>query len=163
LRKGAKSRKNQGVQKEVLLGGLLGILVAALTAGCGDGEAVSKEQYVSELNAMCEDFSAKEKDIGDPQTLTDLVEKGPRILDAFEKMIVDKVGKLKAPDEIADRADRLVDLTDQQRNVIAGLVDAAEANDVAKVRELDSKNKALNKETTSITRELGANVCADEN
>jgi len=155
---------NQGVQKkEVLLGSLLGILVAALTAGCGDGEAVSKEQYVSELNAMCEDFSAKEKDIGDPHTLTDLVEKGPRILDAFEKTIVDKVGKLKAPGEIADRADRLVDLTDQQRNVIAGLVDAAKANDVAKVRELDSKNKALNKETTSITRELGAKVCADEN
>jgi hypothetical protein len=154
---------NQSVQKRgVLLGSLLGILVAALTGGCGDGEAVSKEQYVAKLNAMCEDFSTKEKDIGDPQTLTDLVEKGPRILDAFEKTIVDKVGKLKAPDEIADRADRLVDLTDQQRNVIAGLVDAAKANDVAKVRELDSKNKALNKETTSITRELGAKVCADE-
>jgi hypothetical protein len=155
---------NQRVQKKgVLLGSLLGILIAALTAGCGDDEAVSKEQYVSKLNAMCADFSAKEKDIGDPQTLTDLVEKGPRILDAFEKTIVDKVGKLKAPDGIADRADRLVDLTDQQRNVIAGLVDAAKANDLAKVRELDSKNKALNKETTSITRELGAKVCADEN
>jgi hypothetical protein len=146
-----------------LLGSLLGILVAVLTAGCGDGEAVSKEQYVSKLNAMCADFSAKEKDIGDPQTLTDLIEKGPRILDAFEKTIVDKVGKLKPPDELAGRADRLVDLTDRQRNVIAGLVDAAKANDVAKVRELDSKNKALNKETASITRELGAKVCADEN
>ena len=88
---------------------MLGILVAVLAAGCAGGEALSKEQYVSKLNAMCREFSAKEKEIGEPQTLADLVERGPRILDEFEKSIVDKVGTLKAPDEIADQADRLVD------------------------------------------------------
>ena len=150
------------LKKGVLLGGVLGILVAALTAGCASGEALSKEQYVSKLNAMCEDFSEKEKEIGEPRTLADLVEKGPRILDEFEKAIVDKVRKLKAPDEIADQADRLLDLADQQRHVIAELIAAAKDNDVAKVRELASRNEALNKEATSITRELGAEACAED-
>jgi hypothetical protein len=142
---------------------VLAILVAGLTTSCGGGEGLSKEEYVSRLNAMCEDFSEKEKQIGEPQTLTDLVEKGPRILEAFETAIVDKVRKLEAPDEIADQADRLLDIADQQRQVIGELIDAARDNDIAKVRELASKNQALNEETSSITRELGAEACAEEN
>ena len=142
---------------------MLGILVAVLAAGCAGGEALSKEQYVSKLNAMCREFSAKEKEIGEPQTLADLVEKGPRILDEFEKSIVDNVGTLKAPDEIADQADRLVDLAGQQRDVIGELIDSARDNDFAKVRGLASKNEALNTEATSIMRELGAEACAEDN
>jgi hypothetical protein len=150
------------VKKGVLLGGVLGILVAALTAGCAGDEELSREQYVSKLNAMCEDFSEKEREIGEPQTPADLVEKGPRILDAFEAAIVDKVRELEAPGEIADQADRLVNLADQQRQVLDELIAAAKDGNVAKVRELASKNEALNKETTSITRELDAEACAED-
>ena len=122
------------------------MLAAMLTAGCAGGEALSEEQYVSRLNAMCEDFSEKEKEIGEPQTVADLVEKGPQILDAFEKAIVDKVRDLKAPDEIAGEAGRMAALADQQRDVLGGLIDAANDDDVARVRELVSKNEALNRE-----------------
>jgi hypothetical protein len=149
------------VKKEALLGGVLGILVAALTASCAGDEELSREQYVSKLNAMCEDFSEKEREIGEPQTPADLVEKGPRILDAFETAIVDKVHELKAPDEIAGQADRLVDLADQQRQVLGELIAAAKGGNVAKVRQLASRNQTLNKETTLITRELGAKACAE--
>ena len=68
---------------------------------------------------------------------------------------------LKPPDEIADLAERLANLADQQRNVIRDLIDAARDTDFAKVRELDAKNKRLNQETGSITRELGATACDD--
>ena len=149
------------VKKEALLGGVLGVFVAALTAGCGGDEELNREQYVSKLNAMCEDFSEKEREIGEPRTPADLVEKGPRILDAFETAIVDKVHELEAPDEIADQADRLVDLADQQRQVLGELVAAAKDGNIVKVRELASRNQALNKETTLITRELGAKSCAE--
>jgi hypothetical protein len=150
------------VKKGLLFGGVLGILVAALTAGCACDEELSREQYVSKLNAMCEDFSERERKIGEPKTPADLVEKGPRILDAFEAAIVDKVRQLEAPGEIADEADRLVDLADQQREVLGALIAAAKDGNVAKVRELASRNEALNKETTSITRELGAKACAED-
>jgi hypothetical protein len=147
----------------VLLGGVLGVLVAALTVGCAGDEELSREQYVSELNAMCEDFSEKEREIGEPQTPADLVGKGPRILDAFEAAIVDKVRELEAPGEIADHADRFSrSLADQQRQVLGELIAAAKDANLAKVRELASRNEALNKETTSITREIGAKACAEE-
>ena len=63
------------------------------------------------------------------------------------KAIADKVGTLKAPDEIADQADRLVDLADQRRDVLGELVDAATDNAFAEVRQLVSKNDVLNKES----------------
>lgn len=146
----------------VLLGGVLGILVAVLGAGCGDGDALSREQYVSKLNATCEDFSEKEKEIGEPQTIADLVLKGPQILDAFEEAIVDEVGNLNAPDEIADEAERLVELADRQRDVLGELIDAATNNDLAEVRELVAKNEAVNQEANSIARNLGAEACAGD-
>jgi hypothetical protein len=157
---GREFRLQVGVlQNRILLAGVHGILAAALVVGCGGGEALSRAQYVAKLSAMCEDFSAREEVIGEPQTLADLVEKGPRILAAFEKAIADRVGTLKAPDEIVDQAGRLIDLAAQQRDVLADLVDAAENSDVAKVQQLVSKNDALNKEADSITRELGAEGC----
>jgi hypothetical protein len=149
------------VKKQAFRGGLLGILVAALTSACGGDEALSKDQYVAELNAMCEDFSEKEREIGDPQTPADLVENGPRILDEFERAIADKVHTLEAPDEIAPEADRLGEIADQQRDVLAGLINAAKGSDFAKLRELAAKNAALNEQAESIASELGARACAE--
>jgi ABC-type transporter Mla subunit MlaD len=151
-----------GLRRRVLGLTVTGTLLAVLSAGCGGGDALSKKQYVSQLNAMCQDFSAREKKIGEPQTVRDLAENGPRVLDAFEQAIADKVRNLKAPDEIADQADRLVELADAQRDVLADLVDAAQAKDVAKVNELVSKNEALNEEANSLTRKLGAKACAEK-
>ena len=148
--------------KRVLLGSARGILVAGLTAGCvGGGQDLSKEEYVSKLNAMCEDFDAREARIGgEPGTIADLVENGPRIADAFERAIFEKIGTLEAPEEIADQANRLVGIAGQQRDVLRGLVDAAKDSNLNALRQLVSKNDALNKESNAIARELGADACS---
>jgi hypothetical protein len=138
---------------------VLGILAALVGAGCGGDETLSKEEYVSRLNAMCEDFSAREKQIGEPQTIADLATKGPRVLDAFEQTILEETRGLKAPDEIADQAERLADIAEEQRDALADLIDAARNGDVVKVRQLASRNQALNEQANLITRELGAEAC----
>jgi hypothetical protein len=143
----------------VWLGGALG-LVLALSGGCGNGEALSKDEYVARLNAMCEEFSAREERIGEPQNVSDLVEKGPRVLEAFEEAIVDEVDGLEAPDEIAEQANRLVEVAKDQRDVLRDLIEAAKDNDLAAVRTLSSRNEVLNDEASSIMRELGADACA---
>ena len=135
---------------------MLGV-VALLTTACGGSKALSKGQYVSRLNATCQDFRKREQAIGNPQ---DLVNNGPKIVDAFEKAIVEKVHKLKAPREIAGQAKRLIAIADEQRNVLSGMVDAAKRGDQAKVGELASKNAMLNRESNAIAREIGASACA---
>jgi len=141
---------------------LLGALVVLLLSACSDDDTLSREQYASRLDAMCESFAAREQEIGEPRTLEDLVEKGPRVLDAFEETIVERVHDLKAPSEIAAQAERLVELTDRQRDVLAELVEAAKQNDVAQVQELASKNATLNEETNALARNLGAKSCATD-
>jgi hypothetical protein len=145
----------------LLLVGFIGIAVAGSGAACGDDDALSKSQYVSELSAMCRDFAARELAIGEPTTVADLVEQGPRIVDAFEKAILARVRTLEAPDEIADQAASLADLAVQQRDALADLVAAAKESDLVKVRQLAAKNSALNAEANAITRELGAEGCTD--
>ena len=44
-------------------------------------------------------------------------------------------------------------------DLLGELVAAAKDNDFAEVRRLASKNDALNKESNSIARELGADAC----
>ena len=139
---------------------LLGALLMALPSACSEDETLSREQYASRLDAMCESFAAREQEIGEPRTLEDLVEKGPRVVDAFEETIVDKIHDLNAPSEIAAQADRLAELTDRQRDVLAELVEAAKQDDVAEVQELASKNAALNEQTNALARNLGASSCA---
>lgn len=141
-------------------GAALGIIGATFGAGCGGDGTLSKEKYVSRLNMLCENFSARENQIGEPRTIADLVAKGPRLLAAFEQTILEEVRDLEAPDEIADQAERLVDLAERQRDSLAELIDAAKNGDVTKVRQLASENAALNEEANSITRELGAEACA---
>jgi len=160
LRQGARSSKNENVRTRVsACGSVLGS-AGLLLVGCGGDDGLSKAQYISELNRMCEDFSEREKKIGDPQTVADLVEKGPRILEAFDEAIRDKVRTIEAPDEIAGEADRLVELADQQHNVLRDLVDAANENDLARVGDLAAMNAAVNAEAASVARELGAEACA---
>jgi hypothetical protein len=144
-----------------LAGAGLAVLVALPTA-CGghEAEALTKAQYVSSLNAMCRDFSEREKAFGEPQSIEDLAQKGPKVLDAFQKAIVDKVHELKAPREIARQADRFADLADEQNDVLRGLVEAAKRSDFASIPELSAKNTRLNREAGEIASELGANACA---
>ena len=147
------------LKKRLLVGVVLSVLYAGLVGGCASDKELSKDEYVSRLNAMCEVFSAREQEIGEPHTLADLVEKGPRILDAFEMAIMERVGALQAPDEIAAQADRLVDIAEEQGNVLGELVAAARDNNFAEVRSLVERNDALNNESNAIARELGADAC----
>jgi hypothetical protein len=143
------------------LSALLGVLVAlSVPTACGERDALSKEQYVSRLNAMCRNFGWQEQQIGDPQTTEDLVEKGPRVVDAFEEAIVDEVHRLKAPAEISEQANRMIQLADEQASVLRRLVTAAKRSDFAKVDELAAKNAALNSESSAVASKLGATACA---
>jgi hypothetical protein len=133
------------------------VLVAlSLATGCGGSKTLTKAQYVSRLNAMCRDFAAREKAIGNPG---DLANNSPRIADAFEKAIADKVHNLKAPAEIGKQANRMAAIADEELKVLRGLADAAKRSDFTNMSELASKNAALNEESGSIAKELGANDC----
>jgi len=137
--------------------------VALLAAGCGGGEAggLTKEEYVSQLDQICADFNAKQDEIGEPETLEDVVEQGPRVQDEFEAA-VERIRDLgDPPAEIAEDADRFLEIADESQRLIGDLVEAAEDDDLQRAEEIAEEGGALNDESEEIARELGAESCAE--
>jgi hypothetical protein len=140
---------------------LLATAVVALAAGCvGGSDGLNRAEYVSHLNAMCRDFAAREARIGEPHTVSDLAERGPRIASAFEQAIADKILELAAPSAIAGEAARLRKLAFEQRDVLRGLAEAAGRHDLARVQALAARNAKLNSDATEVARRLGADACS---
>jgi outer membrane murein-binding lipoprotein Lpp len=133
-------------------------LAVAVTAGCGSKSP--KEQFVAKLNAMCEDFAAREQQIGEPRTQEDLAARGDRIVAAFEQTILEPLQRLKAPPEVAPQAAQLRVLARQQRDVLHGLAQAGRVGDVTKVGQLAARNTTLNAQAGQIAHDLEADSCA---
>jgi outer membrane murein-binding lipoprotein Lpp len=140
--------------------GLVPILLLAVlvTAGCGSKSA--KDQFVSKLNGMCEDFAAREQQIGEPRTQEDLAARGDRIVTAFEQTILQPLQQVEAPPEVAPQAAQLRVLARQQRDVLSGLAEAGRAGDVNKVGQLAARNTTLNAQAGRIAHDLKAESCA---
>jgi hypothetical protein len=134
------------------------VLTVAVTAGCGSKSP--KEQFVAKLNAMCEDFAAREQQIGEPSTQQDLAARGDRIVAAFEQAILGPLQQLKAPAEVAPQAAQLRVLARQQRDVLHGLAEAGRVGDVTKVGQLAARNTTLNAQAGQIAHDLEADSCA---
>lgn len=144
---------------------LLGCAVALLAAGCGGGgEAggLTKEEFVAQLDEICADFNAKQDEIGEPETLEDIVEQGPRVQDEFEAAVERIRGLGEPPAEIAEDADRFLEIADESQRLIGDLVEAAEDEDLQRATEIAEEGQALNDESEQIAEELGAPSCAEE-
>ena len=132
------------------------LVAAALTVSCGGGDGL--EEYVAELNAICEDYNAEHEQIGEPQSIADVIEKTPRIRIAFEQM-VSRVRGLDPPPELVEPHERLLALGDAQLETLEALVGAARAGDLVEFQELAAKNARLNAEAEGVLRDLDADSC----
>lgn len=136
------------------------LAIALVATACGGDETLSREEYAAKLDAACNEFAEREQRIGDPQTAADLVEDGPEVLQAFEETILEAADSAEAPDEIAGEAALLRRLAHDQRDVLAGLVDAARERDFPRLSRLAAQNRSLNQQASSTARRVGADACA---
>jgi hypothetical protein len=132
------------------------LVAAALTVSCGGGDGL--EEYVAELNAICEDYNAEHEQIGEPQSIADVVEKTPQIRAAFGRM-VSRIRRLDAPPEVVGSHERLLELGDAQLETLAALVAAAKSGDLVEFQEHASRNAQLNADAEVVLRDLGADSC----
>jgi len=110
------------------------------------------DQKVRELND-------KNKAIGDPQSIDEVVTKGPQLQDAFQSAI-DEVENLNPPDELKDAHERFVSLGKQIHSKIDDLIAAAKKKDLAKAQQIGATIDPLNTESNEIARtKLGAPAC----
>jgi hypothetical protein len=149
------------VKKKLVMGAVVAAL-AIVAAGCGGGgggSALSKEEYSSQLNKICTELNDKNKAIGDPGSVDEVVTKGPQLQDAFQSAI-DEVEALKPPAELKAAHERFVSLGRQIHSKLDDLIDAAKKKNLAKAQQIGATIDPLNTESNEIARtKLGAPAC----
>src|SRR4051812_43490439 len=88
-------------------------LIAAGCGGGGGGKELTKDEYSSQLNKICADLDAKNKEIGDPTTIAEIGEKGDDLLAAFDDALAE-VKNLNPPAELEEAHNEFLDLGKQQ-------------------------------------------------
>ena len=149
------------MKKKLVIGAVAAVL-AIVAAGCGGGgggNSLSKEEYSSQLNKICTELNDKNNAIGDPQSIDEVVTKGPQLQDAFQSAI-DEVENLNPPDELKDAHERFLSLGKQIHSKIDDLIAAAKKKDLAKAQQIGATIDPLNTESNEIARtKLGAPAC----
>jgi hypothetical protein len=144
----------------------LAVVVSAavlVAAGCGGSSrntayAGSKAAFAAAMNSICASANAKQKALGTPSNLADLVTQGPQI-ETIANDAVKTLSKLQPPDEIKSNVDDFISLTKQQVALLQQVVTAAKANDAAKVQALGRQGDALNKKGDVDANAIGAPAC----
>ncbi len=151
------------MSKRFLIGAVAIAALALAAAGCGGGGGgkLTKDEYVSKLNAICEDFNAEQEEIGEPESLEEIGDKGGRILDAFDDAIAE-AEDLEAPDEIKETADQFIAKGKEQVSLLRDLVAAAKINDLAKINQLGTEASKLDDESDALAEELEVAACAED-
>jgi hypothetical protein len=145
--------------KKLAIAGVLALVLVAAGCGGGGGKSLSKQEYSSQLNKICTELNAKNKAIGDPQSVADVVTKGPQLQDAFQSAI-DEVEGLSPPAELKDAHERFVSLGKQIHSKLDDLIEAAKKKNLAKAQQIGATVDPLNTESNEIARtKLGAPAC----
>lgn len=143
------------------------VIVLVMAAGCGGGgggggDELTADEYSAQLNAICEKFNKKQDEIGEPQSLEDVAELGPKFLDEFDNAIAE-VEDLNPPSELEEPHNEFVETGKQQRDLLQQVVDAAKDGDEAKAQELGQQGDELDNKSDAIaTDELNAPACAED-
>ena len=144
--------------KKLALGAVVVLaLVAAGCGGSGGGEELTKEEYASQLNAICQEANETFSQLG----ATDMAafkEKGDDVVDAAEKAR-DEFKDLNAPEELHSAAGTFNDSSDE---IVEDLEKANEAAQNDDQEEFDAALASLQNhgaENDEAAREIGADDC----
>lgn len=151
----------------VLFAGLLVISACSKSDDNSDGEkptttiseedaAIALADWLEQADAICEAGNEANDEIGEVQSMDDLVELGPDLLAAAQDQY-DELADLPLPDEQADDVESALDLLDEQLGVLEEIVDAGD--DEAAVEELVDEGNQLEDDLDELAADLGLEVC----
>jgi hypothetical protein len=86
----------------------LAIVLVLLVAGCGGDDSLSRDEWASRANAICEETLEEVEALGQPVTSNDYLRVTPKA-NELGRSAIERLRKLNAPGEIADDAKQMVD------------------------------------------------------
>jgi hypothetical protein len=140
------------------LAAMVGAL-AVLAAGCGGGsDRLSKEEFRSQGNAICDKYQQQLNALPNPTELNQIPGLVDQALGILDKEI-DEFSDLKPPEDLQDEFDNLLAQTDRTKQAARDLSEAAKENDAAAVQKALDEGKAASNEADRLAGQLGLSSC----
>lgn len=134
-------------------------LAALALSACGGNGALSKEEFIQQADAICEDIDEQIQALGepqDPEDFEDLVEEGTEITnDGLEQLRA-----LEPPAEDSDRINRMLDKIEEAIELLPEIQVALEDRDVEALQELQTQVQAAADEAQMVAEDYGFEQCA---
>ena len=137
------------------------VLAIAFLAGCGgggSGKPLTKEEYASKADAVCEKYNGQVKALKNPSNLSELADIADKTLPILDNAISD-LKKLKPPADEQSVATQWLVQVQGLKNDLQEIRDKANAKDIQAVQQVVPKAEQHNARSNELATELGMTVC----
>jgi hypothetical protein len=137
---------------------VLVLAVLVLGAGCGGDEGLSREEFVSEAEAICDEFDQRVNEVDEPKSPADVERYVNEVRPVVENGL-NELRELQPPEEFQERWDVLMARNDEGLEALDDLAQAGANGDEARVQEISEDAARRDEESDRIALELGLEKC----
>ncbi len=145
-----------------ILIGLVSSTALAVAAGCGGGgDRLSRDELVSEADAICADYEAELEGLAEPESLADferLVQDAKPIVETG----VEELRALEPPEDLEEEYDEWISQNEENVESLDDLQAAVAERDEQRVQEVVQGLDQNEQEADELAAEIGLEECASE-
>lgn len=138
--------------------GVLALVVAGCGGSGGGGDRLSKEEFQSQANAICDKYQKQLGALPEPQSIDDLPDAVSQALALIDRQI-EEIGNLNPPQELQDDFDAMMEQADKTRDAANDLSQAAKDRDEQGIQDAIDQGQAASKEADKFASNLGLDAC----
>jgi hypothetical protein len=135
-----------------------GALLASACGGDDGGEGLSREELISQADAICEEYDQRTEDVEAPQDLDDV----DRFAGETRTLIregLDELRELEPPEELADDYNAWISQSEENLGVLDDLEEAAAAGDEGQVQQVLSEAEEAGAQADQLAADIGFEEC----
>jgi hypothetical protein len=133
-----------------------------IVAGCGGGggDRLSKAEFVSRADGICQQYEAKLDALGTPQNQKELAAFADKAV-PIAKQGRDDLGDLNPPEDLEDEYDAWLEQGDKAIDIVERLRTAAGDGDQAEIQKIAQEAEQTDREANRLAGQIGFKRCGD--
>jgi hypothetical protein len=145
----------------LLLSFASGVILAAGCGGEDGGDRLTREEFVSRAEAVCEEYDGRIEELGEPESEDQLGE----YTDELVRIVEDGVGELRQlrpPEDLEEEYDSWMATNEEAVDAARELDQAVEDQDAERLAEIGAEVEQKEEEADELARDLGLEGCATD-
>jgi hypothetical protein len=145
-----------------IVSGLVSSAALAVAAGCGgSSDRLSREELVSEADAICAQYEDELESLAQPENIQDLdrlVENAKPIVESG----LEELRGLEPPEDLEDQYDEWISRTEENVDRLDELGEAVADRDEQRIGEVVGEIQQTEEEADELAGEIGLQDCASD-